>query len=493
MDARRILLVSLIVCTALFEPAWSATNQPAEPGTRTAYFAGQPGWTGGGSTNTAPQSAPSYDRYGYPVTGSQPATGPPPSIAERVQNGVGETATSLREGGQALNQQFQTWTGAATQQPQSAGGNLRSTVQPRIGSTGASTKYSSPFAPPAPAPTTSAASSSAPRGNAAPPPWPSASTSTSSGAAPRWPDSSAAAADSADRSVLVTSPAPQTNTGWPNNVSNTGAPPPLLVPQSSTTNTIAAPIENSSSRNGRAYASDSARQATIHSPLTTSPAQSTTSSAGPANNWLNGWDTNPAAPQASIGKTGNGSSITNTDRNADVLPVQPAGNSLPESKRANDRQSADFRTDDPWPQIPQRSGSGQMDFGESSAATIASKPALTTGSNGAPQPSLPSINPPSINSPPNGPVANNVNVAGFTPTGTQLGGGVNGVARSGSAPPTNNPSQPWVPLIAAVLSLAGSLAANLFLGWSYLDARQKYQSLVRRTAETFRRTKPAAA
>jgi hypothetical protein len=56
-----------------------------------------------------------------------------------------------------------------------------------------------------------------------------------------------------------------------------------------------------------------------------------------------------------------------------------------------------------------------------------------------------------------------------------------------------NTSQPWLPLIAAVLSLAGSLAGNLFLGWSYMDARQKYQSLVRRTADTFRRTKTVAA
>lgn len=53
--------------------------------------------------------------------------------------------------------------------------------------------------------------------------------------------------------------------------------------------------------------------------------------------------------------------------------------------------------------------------------------------------------------------------------------------------------QAWVPLILAVLTLAGSLAANLFLGMSYLDARQKYQSLVRKTADTFRRVKAAAA
>jgi hypothetical protein len=37
------------------------------------------------------------------------------------------------------------------------------------------------------------------------------------------------------------------------------------------------------------------------------------------------------------------------------------------------------------------------------------------------------------------------------------------------------------------LALAGSLGANLFLGWSYLDARQRYHSLVRKTADKFRR------
>ena len=50
-----------------------------------------------------------------------------------------------------------------------------------------------------------------------------------------------------------------------------------------------------------------------------------------------------------------------------------------------------------------------------------------------------------------------------------------------------------MPLIASVLTLAGSLAANLYLGVSYLDARQKYQSLVRKTADTFRRVKAVAA
>jgi hypothetical protein len=50
---------------------------------------------------------------------------------------------------------------------------------------------------------------------------------------------------------------------------------------------------------------------------------------------------------------------------------------------------------------------------------------------------------------------------------------------------------PWLPLLLVSLSLMGSLSANLFLGWSYMDARQKYRSLVRKTADKFRRAAAA--
>jgi hypothetical protein len=49
-----------------------------------------------------------------------------------------------------------------------------------------------------------------------------------------------------------------------------------------------------------------------------------------------------------------------------------------------------------------------------------------------------------------------------------------------------------MPMLLVSLSLAGSLGANLFLGFSYLDARQKYASLVRKTANSLRRSASAA-
>lgn len=63
--------------------------------------------------------------------------------------------------------------------------------------------------------------------------------------------------------------------------------------------------------------------------------------------------------------------------------------------------------------------------------------------------------------------------------------------------PTNFTPQgeerPWLPLLLVSLTLIGSLSANFFLGWSYMDARQRYSSLVYRTASAFRRTTSDAA
>jgi hypothetical protein len=97
----------------------------------------------------------------------------------------------------------------------------------------------------------------------------------------------------------------------------------------------------------------------------------------------------------------------------------------------------------------------------------------------------------------------NTQASGVVNTGaTNPGGFTNPNAIGGNQPQigrgqtlASTPAEPpaWMPLILCVLGLAGSLAANLYLGVSYLDARQKYQSLVRKTADTFRRVKAVAA
>jgi hypothetical protein len=90
-----------------------------------------------------------------------------------------------------------------------------------------------------------------------------------------------------------------------------------------------------------------------------------------------------------------------------------------------------------------------------------------------------------------GSAGSNIGFGGPAQSSPQLPMTVN-AAKPTQAAASGEP-QPWVTLLVVILALAGSLAANIYLGWSYMDARQKYQALVRRTAETFRRTHTAAA
>ena len=92
---------------------------------------------------------------------------------------------------------------------------------------------------------------------------------------------------------------------------------------------------------------------------------------------------------------------------------------------------------------------------------------------------------------------------GSQPGGTQLspaGPGAIPLAQSpapgvsGATPQSGStPQPPWMPLLLVSLGLAGSIGANFFLGWSYMDARQKYRMLVRKTADAFNRATSAAA
>ncbi len=48
-------------------------------------------------------------------------------------------------------------------------------------------------------------------------------------------------------------------------------------------------------------------------------------------------------------------------------------------------------------------------------------------------------------------------------------------------------------MVLVSLGLAGSLGANLYLGWSYIEARHRYQVLAQKTADTFQRARDLAA
>jgi len=153
--------------------------------------------------------------------------------------------------------------------------------------------------------------------------------------------------------------------------------------------------------------------------------------------------------------------------------------------RSTVAKPTDSWTDDSWSrnsQVPQ-SGVGAS-IGASKAAGIGS------ANNYGPPVQLPMNAQP--NSPPAiGPIGGNTSFGAPNANPSQQPLTVN--AAKPTQAPTNGEPQPWVTLLAAILGLAGSLAGNVYLGWSYLDARQKYQALVRRTADTFRRTKSVAA
>ncbi|MEM9186104.1 MAG: hypothetical protein AAGB00_06350 [Planctomycetota bacterium] len=80
--------------------------------------------------------------------------------------------------------------------------------------------------------------------------------------------------------------------------------------------------------------------------------------------------------------------------------------------------------------------------------------------------------------------------------GGQFGGAMNAGFTGGASPPmqragmntaNTNPNDPWLSVVFFSLLSFGSVAGNFFLGWSYLDARNKYQSALRRTVRTFSR------
>ena len=189
-----------------------------------------------------------------------------------------------------------------------------------------------------------------------------------------------------------------------------------------------------------------------------------------------------------IGRTGSQPSLSSTVRESDLVPLQSnntASQDLRNTAAGRTNSSTGWPDSGNWAQPAQPTVATQPGIGSAQADRQLANNGATNGVANVPFGNQPQMQPQ------NGQTMGNFNTVNTNPN-NPLASGSNQTARTQSDGNAAN-GQPWMPLILAVLTLSGSLAANLFLGMSYLDARQKYQSLVRKTADTFRRVKAAAA
>lgn len=360
--------------------------------------------------------------------------------------------------------------------------NTVNTAAPQsYGATGNQSQTTYPFAVQPAAPPTSAAT----RNNPAPPPWPTTSSTPAPPPTSNW--GSSIPATPVDRSLLTNAPP----TGEWSSIGSTIAAPPMLLPQSPGATESLAPLSSTSSPtsssfdNGPSFTTDSYRGTppSFGSSANSAPQSSNSSPSrtAPADNWASGWDGSASNNTATAGNSAPSIGNNNTSRSgashAPDFPNSPRIAANQQDTRTTAAKPADSWADDGW--------------GRNSPSN---KPvAIGSASNFPPAIQAPA-NSPQVGPPPFGTAGNNnVSSNGTNPFAAQQqqqqSAGVNGTK------PLQTPGgepQPWVTLLAAILGLAGSLAGNVYLGWSYLDARQKYQALVRRTADTFRRTKVAA-
>ena len=435
MDVAKVLL-GLIVAGAILEPT---------------ELAAQSGWPGA----PAAQPATSYDRYGQPITSGAP------SITARAQGAFSETGTALRDGVEA---------------------GIRAAAEQTIGTVSRQAAAANPFA----ATTTPGTSGSTARGGVTSP-WPTTPTATS--AAPSWPTNSPAVGAATTRGAAG---AMAINGGW-TSIGTAIPAPPLLIPLSPMTTTSFGGSNNFAAAstmtgsNGPSFSTAAANDPQHFHSVLTDPSRSTTPASNPADAWASGWNNNSGGQPATIARTGSQPSLGSTVRESELVTLPSNTAAAPDPRGVTVGRANDAWTDT-WTQSPPAAPAAAI-------GAAANNPAPYTGVGG-----------PSLSSQPGGQLAGqansqapnsqtlgNFNTAATNPNSSQMGNGMNQGGRNQVGSNGTTEPQPWMPLIASVLTLAGSLAANLYLGVSYLDARQKYQSLVRKTAETFRRVKAVAA
>lgn len=481
---------------------------PREPLRHTANFAGQAGW----APDRYPSStaAPNADRY--------PAQAP--SLLNRTETAITETGSAISDGVQAgmrsaqekfsragnqvmsdtqnaaqeFGKQLQQWSDSSTGQLQSAGNSVRSATEQTFETTGNQIRQAGSSLG-----LTGGDATSSRTGGVSAPPWPSAT--ASSGGPQEWPTNPApmrgqATDTTSSPGMAVT----RTATGWTSIGTNVAAPPLLNPPlttsadnrgslriaQNATTGPSLSPPASTSSREP------------LHSVLIDPSRQQTTNSAG-TNDWANSSGTGAAAP-ATIGRTGNSSRASDA-ANSGLVPVQPRYPSQQNTQQAADRWGDPWAETDPWKQPsqqPQQNASPQPPANTNSSGTFATNNGWSTNTP-ASTPAAASVtgDQPIINhAPPTNSAAGfgaNPGQQGIVPQGTNLAG-TN--PAGGPAPPNAGAATqppPWLPLLLVTLGLVGSLSANFYLVLSYIGARQRYVSLVQKTADTFRRAAGAAA
>ena len=458
---------------------------------RTAYFAGQPAWTPDryNGDGVAPAAATATnDRYGPPPElSNRSAVSPPPSILDRAQTAVAETGSTLRDGveagiqaaneqlsrsgeqvrdsavnaGQQFGQRLQEFASDPQRQLEATGNDLQNAAQQTLGTVGNQLQQvTNPFATAGPQ---QPSATNRTQGNVAPPPWPLDGSMT----APRWSDESKTAGQTASSPTAPATFAPaRTPTGW-TSINPNVAGPPTVVPQLATAprTSSTATARNTATDGGPAFPnSPGITRQPIHSVLAdpSAPGGSQT----PADDWA-GWNNTAGTTQATIGRAINVDSNTRetTTRGSELVAVQP-----------RDTQQQQFQPQQP--QEPSNNWSDSWADGDLWSQPQQSSPTYTMAQ-----------------SPPPLPATTGSQQATTTAQGSISTPGSSPIDAGNPASPTTSRMEqpPWLPLLIVSLSLMGSLSANLFLGWSYMDARQKYRSLAQKTADAFRRTKPAAA
>ena len=308
---------------------------PRAPLQHTANFAGEIGWTPGGSSTASTTSG--LERY--PAQAQAQAQ----SLLDRTSTAVNESGSAISNGVQAgmqsVQDQFSRTGSQMTNSSQNAASQFVDATSNQVRQAAGTSGVSAPPWPPT---------------------GPSSSSSTFSvGSQPGWPS----IPGSTQGVVTDTTSSPgmavtRTTTGWTSIGTNVAAPPLLNPPLKTAADNGAGLRMAQSAASGPSLAApaSSTSREPLHSVLI-DPARQPAATGTGTNNWGNIGTTNTAAAPATIQS---GQSVNN----AGLVPVQPRYPSQPSTQQAADRWGDPWAESDPWKQqqgtMPQPTGAAPV-------------------------------------------------------------------------------------------------------------------------------------